>query len=175
MISPSEPLHVINNRLRDRFGLIENGMTRWRVSWSTDQFEKRWVSELSGIVLAYPEVREMPKYPMNQDFFVLERVIPTFGNTELIEAFSYEPIWFFKDKDDNPLPPKWTAIEFIIHQINEQVMNAGHGPKYKQANETEEERELKVKKIYEALYGNETSIGDRLSLGEGVGYTGKVN
>lgn len=173
MISPSEPLHVINRRLADRYGRIENGMIRWRVVWSTDQTEKRLVDQVEGIVLLHPEVREMPKYPLHQDFFILERVIPTFMNPELVEPFSYEPIWRFMDKNNNPLPPKWEAIEFLINRIHEQVMAAGHTPKYKDVAETPEEKEEKIQRIYEALYGNETAVTDRLSLGEGVGYTGK--
>jgi hypothetical protein len=176
MISPSEPLKVINQRLKDRYGVIDNGMTRWRVVWSSIQTEKRYVDFDNGIYLAKPIVKEVYKYPLSMGYYILERVVPTAGNPELVEPFSHEPIWVFKDKDDKPLPPKWEAIEFLIHRIHEQMAEAGHGPKYKQAEidgDTPEAKEERVRRVYEALYGDETEIGDRLALGEGVGYTGK--
>jgi len=174
MIAPSERLSVINQRLLDHYGRIENGMVRWRVVWSTDQFEKRQVDAVGAIFLARPEVREMPKYPLAQDFFILERVIPTHNNPELVEPWSYEPMWTFIDKDGNPLPPKWEAIEFIIKRIHEQMAEAGHGPKYKRAEideDTPEAKEERVRNIYKALYGDETDVGNSLAVGEGVGFT----
>lgn len=174
MIAPSERLSVINQRLSDLYGRIENGMVRWRVVWSTDQFEKRFVEAVGAIFLAKPEVREMPKYPLAQDFFILERVVPTHGNPELIEPWSYEPMWTFMDKDNRPLPPKWEAIEFIIKRIHEQMMDAGKGPKYRQAEidqDTPEAKEARIKKIHDALYDNESAIGNSLAIGEGVGFT----
>lgn len=174
MISLPERLSVINQRLLDRYGRIENGMARWRVVWSTEQFEKRWVDCVAGIFLASPEIREVPKYPLNQNFYILEHIMPTAGNPELIEPWSYEPVWTFKDAENNPLPAKWEAVEFIISRVYEQMSTAGRGPKYKQDEidqDTPEAKEARIRQIYDALYGDETDIGDRLSLGEGIGYT----
>jgi hypothetical protein len=175
MIEPLEPLTVINRRLKDYYGVIENGWTRWRVVWSSTQTEKQLVEYYKGIFLTRPEVMEVPKYPTQMDFYILERVVPTEGNPSLMEAWSYEPIWVFKDKNENPLPPKWEAIEYIIRRIHEQMMAAGHNAPVKPDEideDTVEAKEERVKRIYEALYGDETRIGDRLALGEGVGYTG---
>jgi hypothetical protein len=55
------------------------------------------------------------------------------------------------------------------------MMAAGHNAPVKPDEideDTVEAKEERVKRIYEALYGDETRIGDRLALGEGVGYTG---
>jgi hypothetical protein len=36
-------------------------------------------------------------------------------NPELVVKFTYEPLYKFEDKNGNPLPLDWEAIEFFMH------------------------------------------------------------
>ena len=49
-------------------------------------------------------VKEVLKYPFDQDSWVLEKLINVDDNDELITKTSYEPLYIFKDKNGKSTP-----------------------------------------------------------------------
>lgn len=171
-----ETVEVINKRLADIYGKFESGDANWRVVWSDDIFEKRWTFHTDeGFELVNPRLVERPKYlQWAAHVFILERImpVPDFVESDLTTTVSYEPVWVFRDKNGNALPPVWDAIEFLIQNVMKQSAKVV-GRKYKDPEEGIDPIELKkerVRLLQEHLYGNETPIGDALSYDSGVGY-----
>lgn len=172
-----ESLETLNYRLARDYGYFDNGLKPlWRIIYSHDEFEKRWVThDEHGNEYEFPKVEERPKYRQWADHrYILERclIVPPFVETDLVEKYSYEPVWVFQDNKGNPLPPRWDAIQLIIQTI---YQNASRkvGKKYKDPNgETvEEQREIKearINKLQEELFGNETETGDALAHKEAI-------
>lgn len=157
----TEPLDVINRRLLDHFGRFEDGRPLWQVVWSDDQREKLFID---GVLV------DALKYNYIQHKYVLVRLMPVYG--DLLDKTSYEPVWTFEDRNGNPLPPKWEACEFIIYKVLEAAAKAT-GAKYKMPEseyQTKEAIAERVARMEEMLYGNETPIGDALSVDSAVGY-----
>lgn len=172
-----EAIETINKRLLDYYGKFDDGRANWRVVWSDDQFEKRWITHTSeGLELLNPKVEEVPKYSYISHRYVLERLLPVFMGqviSDLVETTSYEPVWTFEDSQGNALPPIWEAIFLLIRTVQENIANAGHNAPYKLPEEmgnTMEAQKARVDKLYEQLFGNENSITDSLSLDTAVGY-----
>lgn len=121
MISKVEQ-DIINRRLLSRMGLELDGRPKFRLSWSTDQLEKRlgtWpeFSESGKIFLRmFTGCKEIRKYPQAKDRWVLERLVfdPTL---ELVgsRSGSYEPIYVFQGANGDYLEPTWKIIEILIY------------------------------------------------------------
>ena len=165
-----ESIEFINKKLVSEFGLEFNGQPRWRVVFSKDVTEKRWTYFTDeGFELINPEVRELPKYNQWVDAkYVLERLIPVTGETDLTTKISYEPAWVFQDKKGNYLPPWFDGCKFIIESIYSNINSAGMHVKYKDPNATEETRQANIKKMEDDLFGNETETGDHLAYKTGI-------
>lgn len=167
----TESVDLINKRLKDNFGIDTiTGLPIWRVVWTTDQLEKRLTNVTeSGIELIHPQVIEMKKYiPSLQNRYVLERfvIVPEFQQKEICTAVSYEPLFFFEDKNNNPLPPFYRICEFIIYNILFAQGQAGTLAKYKE--DPDEKRREELDKMLELFFGNETAVTDALQVREGV-------
>lgn len=164
-----ESIESINKKLREEFGYEFNGEPKFRVVFSDDQFEKRWTAfTYDGFELLHPEVRLLPKYKQHiQGKYILERLIPIIGETDLTEQISYEPCWTFHDKNGNYLPPWFDGCRFIIESILSHAGRSGHA-KYKDPNASEEERVKRIETMEAELFGNETEVGDHLAYGTGV-------
>jgi len=178
---PVEPINVINRRLWDWFGSTNN-RPNYKLVWSDTEFEHRATSfSDGGVELLYPEVRLLPKYKQYiQSKWVLERltVVPVLQQTELpIDKLSYEPIWVFGMTPQEEAQPAWMACKFIIETINRQIEQAGSYVKYKHpyagltTPQQIEKKHEEIKDIQDALFVNETPIGDALAHGYGVGFT----
>lgn len=170
----TEKIETINTQLVDLFGIDTiTGMAIWRVVWSDDQREKRLsVFTEAGIELIYPVVMELPKYAYIKERYVLERlvVVPEINQDEIpASKLSYEPIWVFRDKDGNYLPPKLAAAKFVVDTVYA-AMGKTSLAKYKdtEENTTEEGRQQRVDKLQEELYGDETDTCDALRYKEGI-------
>lgn len=171
MILP-EPLEIINQRLIDYYGKFETGEANWRVVFSDDQIEKRWVQHTKeGFELPNPIVEERPKYRQwIHHKYVLERCLPTPEISDLIGKTSFEPVWTFEDKEGNPLPPIWLAIEFVIKAVEKQAAQSV-GAKYKDDPINENSLEAQIARaelLEDYLFGGESTIADRLHHKEGV-------
>lgn len=166
-----------NKRLSDIYGELEKGMPFFRLVWSDDVFEKRWMTHTDeGFQLLYPEVREVPKYRnWKPERYVLEglQFISPEMESDIPFPISYEPIWTFEDKGGNYLPPIWPAIHFILETLKENTEKSNM-VKYKDPDadpqEAIENKKVRVDKLVEDLFGNETNVTTALSHRSGVAY-----
>ena len=174
----TKEIEDLNKTLKAKYGRFSTtDLANWRVVWSTNQTEKIWTKfTKEGFELQQEEVRELRKYIYKdqQDLYVLERCLPVpeFVESKLVDKFSYEPVWFFKDANGNALPPALFAIEFIVDQINKQAAKVV-GRKYQSEfdvdpKDVREAQEARLEKIESELFGNETDVTDALSHKEGI-------
>lgn len=165
-----EEFQIINSRLADKYGYFESIKPYFRLMWSEDILEKRWMTHTDeGMQLLHPEVREVPKYRHYiKDRYILEglTVVPKFVETDLIEEISYEPLWTFETGNGEFLIPTWPAIHHILETVRNAQQNKG-GVKYKEDTSIEAQ-EQRIKQLEEELFGNETPITDALAYGRGV-------
>lgn len=175
---PDSELAVINNWLKNKYGMFDELHQKYRVVWSEDELEQRrgefqdrteegfLRSVTNGVLL-------LKKYRYPQPRYVLEQLmeVPK-ANEELLERTSYEPIWTFQDKSGAYLPPLVDACYWIIETIHENVERNRGIKKYRDSREdTKILGELKserVKKLKEKLFGNESHIADSIVSGTGV-------
>jgi len=174
-----EPVETINQRLIDHYGKdIVTGNPNFRIVFSDDQFEKRWVEHSrEGFQLLNKRVEERPKYRQYiQSKYLIERltIVPEFVETDLLEKVSYEPLWVFEDRYGNPLPPKWEVCEIVIDQVHRAAAGAV-GKKVDEESKlmsdpkiAPEVRLARIKRIEEELFGNETPVGDALAIKTGI-------
>lgn len=169
-----EPIEDINRKLLEEFGTEFSGSPRFRVVFSEDQFEKRLTDCTDeGFQLLHPEVRLLPKYKQwVKAKYILERLVPVVGETDLVSKISYEPAWIFQDKNGNYLPPFFEGCKFVIESMYMAIGKKDTFTKYKDKNISKEEREAALKKVEDELFGNETNITDDLHTGSGVSMSG---
>lgn len=167
-----EKIETINARLLENYGRFETtNYQLWRVVWSEDELEKRWVSHTrEGLDLLQPRVEERPKYRQwVQSKYILERltVYPDFVKRDIVEPLTYEPVWVFEDNKGNALPPKWEAIFLIIEQVHNQAKKTV-GVKYKDPDMDPDKKLEDIIRLEEELFGNESDVGTSLSYKEGI-------
>lgn len=162
-----ESIESINIKLLNEYGMELHcgNKPRFRVVFSEDQYEKRITSYTDeGLELTIPEVRLLPKYKQYiKAKYVLERLIPVVGETDLVEKVSYEPAWVFQDKSGNYLPPFFDGCKLVIESLLNAVDRAGLFTKYKDNNISREEHLAHIEKVEAELFGNESSITDALA------------
>ncbi len=164
-----ESVEILNERLLKNYGKVEH-LVQWRIVYSEDQFEKRFTDYTNeGFQLLFPVVREMPKYRQwITNKYILERVMPVsdIDAQQLLGKYSYEPVWVFEDAKGNALPPKWEAITLVISSVYQASARAV-GRRYIDPDENSEEalelKRLRIARIQEELFGNETEVGDALA------------
>jgi len=110
------------NELLSAFGKdIADDRNIFRLVWSGTLREKRlgtfsdWYGHI--FVREVTEVREILKYPDDQDRWVLEKLVVNLSNPELLDKMLYEPVWIFRNSDNSFQQWNWRAIEYIIRQI----------------------------------------------------------
>jgi hypothetical protein len=168
-----ETIEVLNQRLKDHYGTdVASNKPIFRIVWADDEVERRYVHNLdSGIILLFPEVREVKKYSYLPHLYVLERlsVVPEEQQRELGLKVSYEPIWAYADDKRNPLPPIWDATKLVIDALYA-ALGKSSMAKYTdtEENTTIEGREQRITKLHEELFGDETETGDALRYKEGI-------
>src|SRR5688500_18561366 len=119
---------ILNRRLTEYYGRSHN-KPNFRISWSRDQYEYRNTTRaktIGKIIVGFTKgVQHLPKYEFLPPCWILEKL--EFNcPPELVNAEngSYEPLWPFLDKDDQPQEPSW---EMIAHAVDFLVY--GKGPK----------------------------------------------
>ncbi len=169
-----ESIDTLNARLVDHYGIdSDTGRAIFRIVWANDETEKRLVDRLdNGIHLLYEQVMEVKKYPYLQDLYVLERlvVVPDVNQRELpTSKQSYEPLWAYRDSNDMPLPPIWTATKFVVDTLYA-ALGKKSMRKYIQSEKetTEEGRQQRIMELAEELFGNETETGDAMAYGQAI-------
>lgn len=175
MVYPQLPAEIkrINRQLESHFGINTDDMRpMWRVSWSDDQYEKRETDRTdAGIILLYPEVRELPKYQWVKERWILERlvVVPEAQVKELAEAkTSYECVWAFSSKDTTrPIQPSFAACKFVVDLIHA-AMGKGSMSKYIDPDLAPDAAEKRIKEIELELFGDESGLLGKTFKGEGI-------
>lgn len=174
-----DTIETINYRLKRDYGFFEHTYNQlWRVVYSHDQFEKRLITHSDeGFELLEPIVITVPKYRQWADnFYILERALPVpeFVESDLADKWSYEPVWIFKDKNNNPLPPLWEVCQIVINQVYKNSAQA-IGAKYKDPlNDladpkiAKEVKQARIDNLKQQLFGNETDTTDALTYKSGV-------
>lgn len=110
----------VNKRLKENFGLFQDGLPKYRVVWSTDEVEKRvgehelWYGEI--FVKKFQGIKEYKKYDYCPEKWILEIRAYTF-NAELVEPVSYEPLFVMQDKFGNYLPLNYDACVAAINSV----------------------------------------------------------
>jgi hypothetical protein len=166
----------INRQLKEQFGSDSDSRDPiWRVVWSDDQIENRmteWSEE--GFHLLTPRMALLPKYSWIKARWILERLVlvPEMNRQELLgKTKSYEVIWVFETQEGQELPANYRAAKFVIDGIYAAQGKASMR-KYVDDAVKDDNREGRIAKLTEELFGNETPVGDALAHGDGVGYTG---
>jgi len=167
-----ESIESINERLLREYGIEINcgNAPKFRVVFSDDQYEKRLTNFTDeGFELVHPEVRELPKYKQYiRGKYILERLLPVTGETDLVTKISYEAAWVFQDKNGNYLPPFFDGCQHVIESLFHAIDRAGSFIKYKDKNVSPEEHLAHIQKVEDELFGNETPVGDALAHGSGI-------
>jgi hypothetical protein len=167
-----ETIEYINQKLIDEYGyeLNAGGLPKFRVVFSDDQFEKRLTEYTDeGFQLLQPEVRLLPKYKQwIHAKYILERIIPIVGETDLTTKVSYEPAWVFQDKNGNYLPPFFEGCKHVIESLMSKIQGANTFTRYKDKNVSPEERKIALEKVENELFGNETDLTDNLHSGSAI-------
>lgn len=167
-------INDINKKLKDKYGIGPTNTPNFRLVWSDDQYEKRYMYySPEGFELIHPEIRLVPKYrPYIKERYLLERLIPIAPNPELIVDIGYECCWVFQDRYQNYLPPAWAPCIFIIDSMFAAINSAGMYKKYNDPNKDPEHKRAEIDAMIEQLFGNETPVGDALTHGYGVSFAG---
>lgn len=165
-----ESIEQINKKLIDEYGYEFGDKPKFRIVFSEDQYEKRWTNYTDeGFELIQPEVRLLPKYKQYiKAKYLLERLIPVTGETDLLNKISYECLWVFEDKNHNYLPPFFDGCKHVIESMFQSIGKKDTFVKYKDKNTTVEERRAELKRVEDQLFGNESSVTDALAYGTGV-------
>lgn len=149
----TDPIEIdrINKKLAETYRVLD-GRPIYRVVWSDDMLEKRigTFTDWYGHIMIRQEhkcLREVKKYWYYQaPCYVLEKLIFIANNRaleeislELVESKngSYEPIYTFQDKDNNPLPVLEKVIDIILWQL--------HNPRKRLPSDLVEEARLAEK------------------------------
>lgn len=158
----------INEQIAKLYGNHpELDLPRFRVVWSDTQIEPRRNTEIwYGSIYMGNEfgIKNVPKYLYIRQRWILEKVFPNNPEGDLVANHTYEPIFTFQDKDDNPLMPNFKVVNFICwHNMY------GERRQKTAAEFNEEERkqyESDVNFFNEYLKNNQSEYG--LRTGEAV-------
>ena len=176
-------LETINDRLRDFYGIdTESALPMYRVVWANDQVEKMLTKYTdSGIEMLQPEVREVKKYPWMKDLYVLEylTVVPAVNLRELAgKTISYEPLFPFKDRHDQPLPPNLEVCKLVIDGVRA-AMGGESMAKYAVKDpdpnspitsheQYYEHKKAELDELTNAAFGEESGLKQAIVSGEGI-------
>ena len=171
---------TINNLLRETYGIdTESAKPMYRVSWAADQYEMR-VDKVTpgGVELLFPELMNFPKYSWIKDMWILENLVlvPVQQQNEIAGLKkSYECLWKFQDRTHKPINPEWWACQFVIDIVRAaRTGNPMNVKKYfdpdlgSTPEETIEKNKLRIDKLVEELFGDESSLLGRTITGEAI-------
>lgn len=120
-------LESINEKLELYYGHELDMRPRYRVVWSTQQFEKRagTFNEFYGTIFLreFIGIKEVPKYPYDPDRWVVEKLF-YLPNKEIIaeKPGSYEPIYVLKDGAGGYLPLNWKVVDMVVNFAEKKPM-----------------------------------------------------
>ena len=175
---PQSDLDLINQQLRDKYGLWESNVPLWRVCLADERRENRHgeyedYSPEGFFIRRVTETREVVKYPHCKGFYILERYMPLeqYQWQGITAKHDYELVFRFMSFDNKPLVPKFSVCYFVIESVYENAARA-RGIKYEHPYaDTKIQAEVhraELDEIQEYLYANETPVTDALAYGRGV-------
>lgn len=122
----TENIRFINKKLETIYGKdVSVSQPRFRVVWSTDQYEIRDnpagfdIYSESGSIFLRTEFgpHEVEKYALHQDMWVLEELSDAAAGMGILKVkWSYEPRWFFGLGTSNATPI-WRAVDLLVKSI----------------------------------------------------------
>jgi hypothetical protein len=128
---------------------------KYRLVRSELQTEKRYgsydvLTQDTGIWLGVKQgLVEIKKYWYMKDCWLLERVEPNTNRKDILyDKYTYEPLYPFLDKDDNPLPVNWRLLEFMISKLEFAEKKA-----FKTEEDHRQEEEKSQKEESEKVFG----------------------
>lgn len=170
----TERIEEINRQLIDLFGVdTVSGQAMYRVVFSEDEYEMRKTDVTKdGFILLTPTFVRAPKYRQwIHEKYILESLVgvPEMHQDEILSKTSYEPLWVFEDDKRNPLPPTVWACKFVIDSVRA-AMGKKSLVKYvdEEAKNPEEQREKRIEKLTEELFGDESGLLGRTITGEAI-------
>lgn len=181
----TEPIETINKRLSHYYGIdTDSGLSIFRVVWSEDQFENQfrtWTdfTPMGLFIREITEQREVKKYLDDwcKEKYILERyvLVPLHQQRELCGIQkSYEPLYVFRDKNNNYLPPTWKATDFVIAGVMAVQGDKSHLARYTDALQhasPEEALQLqkdRINSIYEEIHGAASGLDGTTISGESI-------
>jgi hypothetical protein len=183
-----ENVKLINKQLAKIYGIILDGRSNFRLVWSNDETEKRFVIDkwimLNGIYQPSNGAIEIKKYshPQYKDRFILEQ-LKFSPNSEIIgsEFGHYEPMWVFREHDncnhrfddlaaiDKCLGqyqvPYWRPVKLVVDSILNPQSTRGLTRENYEARDLEQQ-DKEVMETYDKL--DDGYIGRMASMGEAV-------
>ena len=173
-------IQKLNELLRENYGIdTESTMPMYRISWAADQYEMR-VDDVtpSGVKLLFPEMMNFPKYSWIKSEWILENLVlvPVSQQAEIGDVKkSYECLWRFRDRYKKPVQPEWWACQFVIDLVTAaKTGNPMNVRKYFDPDlgttpqETIDKNRMRIDKLVEELFGDESSLLGRTVTGEAV-------
>lgn len=116
----SEGVDFINRKLIDAYGKdVGLSLPNYRIVWSNSQLERRfgtfedWMGDIW--LREVTETREVEKYPLYPDMWILERLMGIDAvNTNIRGVnYSYEPLWVF-GANNSERQPVWRFVELMV-------------------------------------------------------------
>jgi len=164
---------VVNQRLRDFYGNhVAVDKPRFRVAFSDDQYEKRYVEERMsehGIIVPVKAIETCPKYAWLHGQWMVERLIPNFYKDVMEGEYVYECMWAFPEN----LPLNWEAVWKFVSDFHN-VTRPNIPRSQKECDYIEAQQLEKEKKITRDMIDTtplETSLND----GSAEYFSGKIN
>lgn len=162
-----ENLQIINRRLLETYGRGIGDLPLYRIVWSTSELEKRYGTFIketeAGLYLGEETCeREVPKYFMWPDYWILEFIQPNVNNREILARVTYEPLWVFKDKNDKPLPYDWDILLILIRAHQTRVITKSPA---QLASEEQDRKEQESKVFLDQLKGEASPFSGKLEKG----------
>jgi len=110
----------INEKLLLYYGREIDGRARYRVTWSSTQFETRIgdFNEFYGSIFlrSFRGVKQVPKYPYDKDRWIIEKLF-YIKNPEILaeKPGSYEPVYVLKGPQGEYLPLNWKVVDVVVN------------------------------------------------------------
>lgn len=154
---------LINKELLNKYGYDSLKRPMYQLVQNYNLTEKRFGSMFYGdIELPNKEAIIVPKYNyVPEGYWILEKLFNT-TNPELVNNFSYEPLWIFRSAEGAYQAPNLKACIFVIE-------SALRGPAPIQSEEEIKKKESE--KFFEML-GGKAGISDDLHAKSAVSYSG---
>lgn len=167
--------YSINKKLLRLHGRdVTHNLPKFRVVRSETQIEKRHgnYNVFYGDIFIRNETgtRETIKYHYLKPCWILEKlcVINTIKDYLVIkQAYTYEPLHTFLDKDDNPLPLVWRVVEFVIGNYLKAERRVQRTELDDLADEAKKQKK-EEDRVKEILFGNDTNVSSALEYKEGI-------